>query len=301
MRTAALILLLAALPAAAAAQALYAPDGPGQADAGRSWVFAGAGYSDAENLAARTARAAARAGLGEAAGCKLSLEAGFSAGRIIKDGWLPGELYDAGLRLSARGKKNFFTAGLRSASDRPFHSAHETDVSLNAARTVSRSGPHSFSAGLAYSSRRSFARNIPFPYVSYNYQSEKLTFRLPFAVSWRPAPDYEFSASYMPPKYFQAAAAWKASPELTLKAEYILTAAQYDLAGRPDKKYSVFIEQPAAGLRTSYKTSGNYTLFLYTGWSLGGRYYRGKTYDDYRDKTHIRGAPAVSLGAARLF
>lgn len=300
MKTATLLLLLAS-PPAVAAQGMFAHDSLGRADMDRPWVAAGAGYSDAGGLTKRSVSLRSATPLGAAGGAKFSLSAAFAHNRILEDGWLPPELYDAGLQLSARGKKDFFTAGVRSSSDRPFNSLDETDLSANYARTLSNSGPHSWTAGLAYSTRRSFMRHLPFPYVAYNYNSEKFSFRLPFSVSWRPDKKYEFSASYMPPKYGQLSAALKVSPELTLKAEYVLSAAQYDLAGRADKKESVFVEQPSAGLRTSYRAADNWVFSLYTGCSLGGRYYRGKTYDNYRDKVHLSGAPAVSLGLTRLF
>ncbi|MDD2805774.1 MAG: hypothetical protein PHV33_09475 [Elusimicrobiales bacterium] len=300
MKTTALILLLA-LPLPAAAQGLFAPDGLSRADLGRPWVSAVTGYSDAEGLAKRSAGLSAGTPLGAIGGAKVSLNAAFHHNRILEDGWLPPELYDAGLQVAMRGEKNHLSAGIRSSSDRPFNSLDETDLSANFARTVSKNGPHSVTAGLAYSTRRSFARHIPFPYVAYNYNSEKFSFRLPFSVSWRPEQAWEFSAAYMPPKYGQVSASLKASPALTLKAEFVLSAAQYDLAGRADKKDSVFVEQPNAGLRTSYRASDGWAFSLYTGFTLGGRYYRGRTYDNYRDKVHLRGAPAVSLGLTRLF
>jgi len=298
MKTPLLILLLA-LPAAARAQGLDILTGNGRpAGAGeRSRLSVFGGYSDAEGLAHRSAAVEGSAVLGRGVG----LDAGFSGHRVIKDGWLPGELYTGALTLNARNRRNFFSAGIRSRSDRPFFSAYETDLALGASRTLSVSGPHSFSAGLMYSSRRSFARHIPFPYVMYSYQSEKFSFRLPFSASWRPAAGYELSASYMPPKYCAAAAEIKASEKLKFRAEYAFGALQFELARRRDKEESVFIEQANAGLRTEYAASRDYKLALWTGWTLRGRYYRGKTYDEHHDTRRIGPAPAVSLGLTRFF
>lgn len=301
MKTATLITLLALLPGAAAAQGLYATDGRSRADLDRSYLMARTAYSDAEGLAHRSIAVSGSAGAGKAAGLGLTLEADASHHRIIRDGWLPGELYSGGVSLGARDRRNFFSAGIRSSSDRPFYSIHETDVSLNAARTFSGNGPHSFSAGLTYSSRRSFARRIPFPYVAYSYRSDRFSFRLPFSASWRPSGDYELSAGYMPPKYCQASFLAKASEKLSFKAEYVFSARQFELAGRPDKDESVFIEQSNAGLWTYYKASKDYNFFLWTGWALHGRYFRGRTYDEHHARTNIGSSPAVSLSAARLF
>lgn len=297
MRTAALLLLLGLLPAAASAQGLYSPDGQGRPDQNRSYLTARTGYSDSDGLAHRSLGASGSAALGRG----LTLETGATHHRILKDGWLPGELYSAGFRVQARSRKNSFSAGLQSNSDRPFYSIHETNVSVNAARTFSSSGPHSFSAGLMYSSRRSFARHIPFPYVSYSYRSEKFSFRLPFFASWRPSRAYELSAAYIPPKYCQASVLVKASETLSFKAEYIYSALQFEQAGRPDKDYSTYIEQANAGLWTQYKASSNYNFSLWTGWALRGRYFRGKAYDDHHDRRRIGSSPALALSAARLF
>lgn len=293
-----LLLLLLALPLPAAAQGLFPSQaGPGREGRPRPWLSGGAAYSDAGGLAYRSAKAAGGTPLGRG----LSLDASFSHHRIIRDGWLPGELYGAGLKLNARRGKGFFSAGVRSNSDRPFYSVHETDFSLLASRKLSGEGPHSFSAGIMYSSRRSFARNVPFPFVGYSYQSEKFSFNFPFSAAWRPARPWELSAAYIPPKYYQAGVAAALGAKLKLKAEYSLTALQYDLAGRRDKEVSTFIEQANAGLWTFYKASRDYELSLWTGWALRGRYYNGETYDEHRDKVTLRSAPALSFSVNRLF
>lgn len=291
-------LIFLALPLHAAAQGMFpAQAGPGREGRPRPWLSAGAAYSDAEGLAYRAAKAAGGTPLGRG----LSLDASFSHHRVIRDGWLPGELYGAGLKLNARRGKGFFSAGVRSNSDRPFYSIHETDLSLLASRKFSGEGAHSFSAGFMYSSRRSFARNIPFPFVSYSYQSEKFSFNFPFSAAWRPSRPWEVSASYIPPQYYQAGVSAALGPKLKFKAEYSFTALQYDLAGRPDKDVSTFIEQANAGLWTIYKASADYELSLWTGWALRGRYYSGETYDEHRDSVTLRSAPALSFSVNRLF
>jgi len=291
------LLLLLLLPACAAAQGLGAEAGQDRSGVKSPRLTAGGGYCDATGLAYRSVRLAGSAPLGRG----LSVETNFSDHRILKDGWLPGELYTAGVRFNARGKKDSFSVGVKSSSDRLFYSAHETDLSFNVSRTLSADGPHRVSAGLSYSSRRSFARGLPFPYILYSYFSDKFVFNLPFSAVWKPSGGYEISAAYIPPKYYQAAVARKLSGTMTLKAEYSASAIQFDLAGRPDKSYSVFIEQENAGLWTYYKPAGVYNFALWTGWAVKGKYYRGKTYDDYRDKRPIRAAPAVSLNVTRLF
>ncbi|MDA8242643.1 MAG: hypothetical protein M0025_00785 [Elusimicrobia bacterium] len=291
------LLLALLLPAGAAAQGLGPGADPYRADIRRPFVAAGAGYSDAEGLRHRSARVSGNAVLRPG----LTLEAGFSDHRILRDGWLPGELYTADLRLNARTRRYAFSAGVRSSSDRLFYSASETDLSLNAAKVLSAEGRHRLSFGLAYSSRRSFARGYPFPYLLYTYRTETLVFNLPFSALWRPSPDYEVSASYMPPKYCKLGLARRLTAEVKLGAEYSFSALQYDLAHRQDKSASTYIEQRSAGLTADYAPAGDYRLAAWAGWALRGRYYDGRTYDEHRDAVTTRPGPALALNFYRLF
>lgn len=294
---ASLLLLLLLLPACAAAQGLGPLADPDRPYVKSSWISAGYGYSAAEGLDHRSGSVSANTLLGRG----LSLESGFAYHRILHDGWLPGELYSAGLRLNVRDGANSFSGGVRSSSDRLFYSAHETDLALNVSHLLSSNGPHRLAFGLAYSSRRSFARGLPFPYLFYSYRSDKFTFNLPFSASWRPSKEYEFSAGYVPPKYCQAGVTRKLSERLRLKAEYSFSALQFDLAGRPDTAYSTFIEQKNAGLWTYYDLSPKWHMALWTGWALAGRYYNGKTYRDQHDERRIGASPSVSLNFTRSF
>lgn len=296
MKTATLLLLLV-FPAGAAAQGLGPGIDPYRPEITRSYAAFGLGYSDAEGLDHRSASLGGNAVLGK----RLSLESGFAAHRITRDGWLPGNLYNAGAALNYRSGRYSFSGGLRSASDRPFYSAHETDLGLNASRVISSKGPHRLSFGLAYSSRRSFARGIPFPYLLYSYRTEKFTFLAPFSASWRPSPEYELSASYMPPKSFRAGVSRKLSDKLRLGTYYYYGTLQFDLARRPDKDYTTFIEQHNAGLSVNYARSKEHFIQAYAGWAIKGRYYNGRTYDDHHDSAAIRSGFGAGLSFYRHF
>ncbi|OGR45163.1 MAG: hypothetical protein A2X35_02065 [Elusimicrobia bacterium GWA2_61_42] len=296
-----LFLLLLSTPLAAYAQETSSAPWRASGRRDRSNISVGAGYSDAEGLRHRSVGLSGRTSLGRLAGKMVTLETSFGHHALGRDGWLPPELYNGGLRFNADDKKGGFSAGVRSNSDRLFNSMAETDVTLGASRVISRDGPHQFSFGLMYSSRRSFARGIPFPYLTYRYTSDRLSFTFPFAATWKATDTTELSASYSPPKSFQAGITKTLSSVVRLKAEYALGTLQYELAGRADKAYSVFIEQSNAGVWTYIKTSENCTLSFWTGYALSGKYYTGKTYDDHHDKRRIGTAPSASVKIERFF
>lgn len=296
MKTAALLLLLS-LPLPAAAQGLGPGIDPSRPEIKRSYAAFGLGYADAEGLDHRSASLGGNAVLGKG----ISLESGFAVHRITRDGWLPGKLYNAGAALNYRSGRYSFSGGLRSSSDRPFYSRHETDLGLTASRELSSRGPHRLSFGLTYSSRRSFARGVPFPYLLYSYRTEKFTFLAPFSASWRPSPEYELSASYMPPKSFRAGVSRKLSDKLSLGTYYYYGTLQFDLARRPDKDYTTFIEQHNAGLSVNYTRSKDRFIRVYAGWAIRGRYYNGRTYDEHRDSAPIRSGLGAGLSFYRYF
>jgi hypothetical protein len=293
MKTATLILLLA-LPLCAAAQGRGRPQEPDS-------LSLGALFSGRSGFDARSASFSSAFSLGLAGGYALSGSGEAVHHRIWTAGPFPGELYDTSLGLRASGKKWNFGAGARSNSDRPFNSLSETDLSLDASTTLRRRGPHTLLLGFSYSSRRSFLRGVPFPYLSYSYNTERLNLFFPFGLKWRPRQGGEFSAAYFPPRYFTLGYKQKFSEVLTLGLQGGLQMSQYLLAGRPDKDYALFLEQPHAGLRTEVTPAKGWGVALWTGWGFKGRYYSGKQYDDYHAKTAVGAGPIAGLNLRKLF
>lgn len=258
-------------------------------------------FSGRQGFDSRSAGFRSAFGLGGAGGFAFSGTAGGMHTRVWDRGYFPGEVYDSDLGAAARGKDWNFSAGARSNSDRPFNSLAETDLNLDASRSVSRRGPHTVLLGLNYSSRRSFLRGLPLPYLSYSYNTERLNLFFPFAVKWRPADGGEFSATYFPPRYFTAAYRQKLGSLFALSLQGGLQLNQYLLAGRPDKDLSLFLEQPYAGLRAELIPEKEWAVSLWTCWSFRGRYFTGKQYDDHHDTVRIGAGPAATLSLRRLF
>lgn len=258
-------------------------------------------YSGRDGFVSRDAGLRSAFTLGRLGGYAFSGAADAVHRRTLTGGYFPGELYDASLGLRAAGKKWSFGAGAKSNSDRPFNSLSETDVTLDAATPLSRKGPHQFMLGFNYSSRRSFLRGVPLPYVSYSYNTERLNLFFPFGLKWRPVEGGELSASYFPPSYFSVAWAQKLSPALTLAPSFGLQLSQYLLAGRPDKDFSLFLEQPYAGLRADLAPAKGWLVSLSTAWGFRGRYYTGRTYDERHGKVRVGAGALLGLNLKRVF
>jgi hypothetical protein len=286
--------LLLLLPALAAAQGRGRP--PAEDSLQLSSTFSGRDGFDS-----RSAGFSSAFGLGKAAGYAFSGSAGVEHHRTWTGGRFPGEVYDASFGLRAAGKKWTFGAGARSNSDRPFYSPSETDLNLDASAVLRRRGPHSLMFGLNYSSRRSFLKGVPFPYLSYSYTGERLTVFFPFALAWKIGEASSLRASYFPPKYFSLSVSRKLSHALTLALSGGMQLRQYMLAGRAAKDQSLFLEQTQAGLKASLTPVKGWETSLWTGWGFRGRYYSGEHYDEHRAVVRTGAGPLLSLGLKKIF
>ena len=293
MKTLTLALLLL-LPSLAAAQ------GRGRPPA-ENHLQLSSDFSGREGFDSRSAGLSAAVGLGRAGGYALSGSGALEHHRTWTGGWFPGEVYDASFGLRAAGKKWSFAAGARSNSDRPFNSTSETDINLDASTVLRRRGPHSVMFGLNYSSRRSFLRGVPFPYLSYSYMSERLTVFFPFALRWKISEASSLQASYFPPKYLSVSVSRKVSPSLTLALSGGMQLRQYLLAGRADKDQSLFLEQTQAGLKASLTPAKGWEASLRAGWGFKGRYYSGEQYDEHRAEVRTGAGPLLGLDLKKLF
>lgn len=293
MKNASLLLILA-LPVFLSAQGRGRPGAPDQ-------LTLSSEFSGRDGFNSRSAGFTSAFSMGRLGNFDLSATAAATHHRTWDSAWFPGEVYDTGLRLKAKGRKWSFGAGLSSDSDRPFNSPSETDLSLDASVPLSRRGPHAFTLGLMYSSRRSFLRNIPLPYIAYSYFSEDLTIFFPFALHWRITENSDLDASYFPPKYFSISLTERVFRGVSIAAYSGIKLDQYLLAGRPDKDLSLFLERPYAGLRTTLKHASGCELSLSTGWGFKGRGFSGKSFDDRRSEKSAGAGPELGIALKKAF
>lgn len=282
-----LTLLLAPLPAAAQGR----PPAPA---ASLETTFA---YASPDGLITRRAGLNGEAALGRAAGLGLRLYATAEHLRGLGGTPFPEELYKTGLRLNAEDRRNRLMIGVESNSDRPYHSHAEIDLGVTYSRTFSERGPHAWLWGLTYSTRRSFLRGMPFPFIGYRYVTEKLTLIAPFMANWRPVKKLSFSASLQPPKYFRLAAVWRPLPFVSAELEGGSALEQFLPARRPDKGEAFYYETSYLALKPSVYVSRRLQLTPSLGWQFKSSHYTGSSYDDHGARTRLPGGPYFGLAA----
>ncbi|HOI41647.1 MAG TPA: hypothetical protein PK523_01760 [Elusimicrobiales bacterium] len=249
-----------------------------------------------------------RSGLGTAVSLGRSgdYDFNFSGGlehiRTSGHGYFPGELYKASLGLAAVNGGISFSLGARSDSDRPYNSSSETDLGFNFTKELGANGARGvWLAGLNYSSRRSFLRGLPVPFLSYRYVSDEWTFFAPFMAQWRPGGDMSYSFRWRPVKYFSLAAAWRPPGPFGAELEGGVGLEQFLLADRPDTGDSLYLETPYLVFRPTMRLPGRLTLTAEAGWHFDGRYYTGRKYDDYGLSADIDGGAFAGLALKKAF
>lgn len=281
------LLLLLALPLPAAAQ--------GRPPAPAASLGTSVSYASPDGLMTRRAGLNGEAGIGSAGGLKLRLSAAAEHLRGLGGTPFPGEMYKTGLRLTAEDRRRRLALALESNSDRPYHSPSETDLGFTFSRTFSENGPHSWLWGINYSSRRSFLRGMPFPFLGYSYVTESLTIVAPFLARWQASKKISLSASLQPPKYFRLAALWRPLPFASAELEGGTALEQFLPAGRPDKGEAFYYETSYVALKPSVSFSRSLKLTPSLGWQLKSSHYTGSSYDDHRGRTTLPGGPSMGL------
>jgi len=303
MRTLSAAALCILLPLSARAQA--APSNPGAAAAPaasrparpKSALGASFFYSAPDGLISRRSGLAFETALGSAAGFSLRGTAGLSYLRNTAGGYFPGELYKAAFGLTGERGGTRLALNLNSNSDRPYYSPAETDLGFNYTSTFSENNGSAWLWGLNYSTRRSFARGMPLPFISYSYTSEKFMFVLPFMARWQASRTLALSASYQPVKYFKVGLNWRPLPFFRAELEGGTALEQFLPARRKDKSQALFYEISYISLKPSLALSRRLELTPGLGWQFSGLYYMGARYDDYNAKVRLRGGPVIGLSA----
>lgn len=254
------------------------------------------------DLRARRSELRTSVALGRSGAYAFSLAGGLEHINTSGHGYFPGELYKASLGFSAVNGGVSFSLGARSDSDRPYNSSSETDLGFNFTKELGANGARGvWLAGLNYSSRRSFLRGAPIPFVSYRYISDKWTVFVPFMIQWRPGGDMSYSFRWKPVKFFTLSAAWRPPGPFSAELEGGIGLEQFLLAGRPDTGDALYLETPFIAFRPAMRLPGRLTLTAEAGWQFDGRYYTGREYNDYGLKTDIDGGAFAGLSLKKSF
>jgi len=258
-------------------------------------------YAAPDGLISRRTGVSGETALGSTGGFSVRAAADLAHLRSVGAGYFPGELYRTGLKLTAERGETRLAVNLNSNSDRPFHSPSETDLGFNFSALLSENNGSAWLWGLNYSTRRSFLRGMPLPFITYRYTSRNLMIALPFLVRWQASRTLAVSASYLPVKSFKAGLSWRPLPFFRAELEGGTALEQFLPAGRSDKSQALFYQASYVSLKPSISFSRNLEITPGLGWQFSGLYYTGARYDEYKAKTRLRGGPSFGLSTKYSF
>lgn len=285
----------------AGASAQSGPPTAGRPPKPRASVNSAFSCSYPENFASRRAALRGEASLGSAAGLEFRTGAEVTHIRTLGDAYFPPELYKAAFSLTAEDRATRLAINLNSNSDRPFYSPSETDLGFTFSRLFSERSSHSWFYGLNYSTRRTFSRTLPLPFIGYRYTTKDLVIFFPFLVRWQATEKVAFAASYQPVRYFKLTASWRARPSLSVSLEGGTGLEQFLPAGRAHKSEALYNETSFLTLKPEYSLSRRLRLGAELGWQFRGLHYLGDAYNDYHAKTRTGRGPSAGLSAGYSF
>ncbi len=172
---------------------------------------------------------------------------------------MPADLWNINLGLRyARLFDNGWTAGggvsIGSASDHPFWSINEMNVSMNALLRVPQNEHDAWLFTLSYSPVSEL--NFPIPGVAYSYNPSPqfhANIGLPFQMIWRPNDDWRFEASYMLLRSVHVKAQYRLCSWLSTVAAYDWSNEEYELVDRPDlaDRFFIYDQRVSLGLQAA--------------------------------------------------
>lgn len=201
-------------------------------------------------------------------------------------GYFPKYLYDAGLSVAAFSEKGGLNLYADSKSDKPYHSSKETDFGFSFFRNIDQwSNEHStWMFVLDYSSRRTFWKGIPIPFLAYRYMSEKWVFIAPFYGEYRFAPGWSVNALWIPLYQYRAGLKWEQSERFRIELTNGIGADQFLVADRSDDEEALYIRRHYLYLSSEWKFCEKAALSGGIGYIFSSSFYHGDGYSDVNDK-----------------
>jgi len=239
--------------------------------------------------------------LGKAGNYTFRSAAHFSHMTVTDTLSAPGELYKSGAEFMAENGGRSFKMGFDSNSDNPFYGSDTINFDFTYTFTLREKKGHALLGGLNYSSQRSFARNIPIPFIIYRYQSGNFFMIFPFLYRFKLSERTSLSLTYFPVKNLKASLRYQAGPYFHADFEAGGELDQFLLARRTDKSERFYYQRYTAAVKPSFQLYKDLSLTGALGYFFKGNYYRGTTYADDHEKVNIGGAPYFNLSLKYLF
>jgi hypothetical protein len=189
--------------------------------------------------------------------------------------------------------------GVGSASDVPFHSIHETNLSLAARYELPSRELNSWVFLLNYSNNRTFLNNIPLPGFAYVIREpdKGLTAAVgfPFAlVRYKPDEDWTLSASLFGGSNYTVEAARRVKP-VTLYARLAREPRQWLRAGRSDYSDRLIYDEKDARVGARAPLGAGLSLDGSLGWSFDRRFSEARDANRSAPRAALRNAAIASV------
>jgi hypothetical protein len=189
----------------------------------------------------------------------------------------PGDLWNISVGANYRHTfDNGWTAGgmvnFGSASDRPFDSLRDMEVSLGGFLRIPAGEDDAWMFGAMYSPTGELA--FPIPIISYYWQPSdqfSMNIGLPFSLRWRPIEDLQFDFSYVPIRTVHTRITYRLMPGLGVYTGYDWNNESYFLSDRTDSqdRFFYYEQRVIAGFRyditprAAFDLSGGYAFDRY--------------------------------------
>jgi hypothetical protein len=203
------------------------------------------------------------------------------------------------MRQLDAGRMFSFGVNVGSASDRPFASIREMDVSVMAMYRRPSGERNAWTFGLMYSPMGEI--QFPMPMISFNWNpSDKFNANLglPFMFNYRPNDRWTFEASYMPIHTINAKCGYRLSDKLRIAGGYSWSNEVYMLYDRTDNSDRFFLYDQRVTLGLESPIASWLNVELTGGYAFNRYSYTGRQWDSVQyDRVDIDNGPFLMLRA----
>jgi hypothetical protein len=203
------------------------------------------------------------------------------------------------MRTLSEGRMFSCGVNIGSASDRPFGSINEMNVSTMAMYRRPSGPRNAWTFGVMYSPTGEI--QFPIPMVSYFWNPSdqfQANLGVPFMATYRPSDRWTFEASYMPIHTINARALYKLSDRLRLVGGYSWSNEAYSLYDRTNDNDRFFLYDQRVSLGIETRLNSWLTADLTGGYAFGRYSYVGAQWDSTQyDRVDIANGPFMILSA----
>ncbi|MGA2035573.1 MAG: hypothetical protein ABSG68_25265 [Thermoguttaceae bacterium] len=215
---------------------------------------------------------------------------------------IPSDLWSVhlGLRYNRQLENGWLAGGgvsIGSASDHPFATIREMNVGVNGMLRIPQGEHNAWLLSLMYSPTGQL--NFPVPGIAYSWNPSPqfhANIGLPLQVTWRPADDWQFQASYMLISTIHAKAQYRLTKRLSAFAAYDWSNEAYSLLDRPEENDRFFIYDQRVSMGLQMVLLRHWTASLSSGFVFDRYLFEGTSFfGSSANRVNLGAGPFVSL------